>query len=90
MPKTTVSHRIDDDLLAWAGAYAKTREVTRSTVLEEALRHLKGMAEGGVPDLPKPAPAPRLGGKIVRASRLSGPSDVVAARQARLNRAKGD
>lgn len=65
MAKSTVSHRLDGELLARADVYAKTRGVTRSILIEEGLRTILDLAEGGVPDLPeteraKPGPKPKV------------------------------
>lgn len=89
MPKTTVSHRLDDELLTWATAYAKERGSTRSVLLEEALVSFRSLAEGGVPDLPEAGPLDERRSalpKIVRASKLAPADAVMSARQARLNR----
>lgn len=90
MAKSTVSHRLDGELLARADVYAKTRGVTRSILIEEGLRQLLDLAEGGVPDLPetereKPGPKPK-----VQAVREQVPApNLLALRQARLNKEMG-
>lgn len=50
--KSQVSHRVDDALLERAGVYALERKVTRSSLIEEALRVFLDDASRGVPDLP--------------------------------------
>jgi hypothetical protein len=87
MAKSTVSHRLDGVLLERADVYAKARGVTRSVLIEEGLRALLDLAEGGVPDLPAEAP-PR---KVVAVT-PQGPvpvSSLMAGRQARLNKEMG-
>jgi hypothetical protein len=91
VPKVTVSHRVDEDLLAWAGQYAKKRGTTRSVLLEEALVAFRDLSRGGVPDLPSPSELDRAVPKIkpapvMRARRLLEKSPEDLARQGRVNR----
>lgn len=89
MAKVQVSHRLDEGLLEWATVYGESRGSSRAVVIEEALRSFRGLAEGGVPDLPAPAPIARPGvpgPRLVRASKLTPASGVMSERQARLNR----
>lgn len=53
-----LSGRVDEDLAAWVEAYADERGVSRSAVLEAALKGLREDAKSGVPDLPKPERVP--------------------------------
>lgn len=85
--KRMTSCRLDVDLLEWAEGYGRERGVSRSAVLEGGLRALRGLAEGGVPELAvsvpvaavkRPPVPPMLG--LVSADAL--------AKQARLNAAK--
>jgi hypothetical protein len=93
MGKTTVSHRLDDELLAWANEYARSRATTRSILLEEGLRHLRDLSRGGVPDLPVvDTPAVRLerakrAAPVKPARQLSRADGDALSRQARLNAA---
>lgn len=48
--KTMVSMRLDDDLIAWADAYAKKRGVSRSELLAQATMSFKEACESGVPE----------------------------------------
>jgi hypothetical protein len=59
--KVQVSHRLDRELLAWATEYGESRRWSRAVVIEEALRHFKGLSAGGVPDDP-PAPERTMSG----------------------------
>jgi len=93
MGKTTVSHRLDDGLLEWANAYAKTRGTTRSILLEEGLRALQGLAKGGVPGLPVvDTPAVRQQRQEWSPAQIDeGRAEYarnIAARQRKLNEAK--
>jgi hypothetical protein len=45
-----VSLRLDEELLGWATAYAKERGVSRTGVVEAALRSYRGDRVDGVPD----------------------------------------
>jgi hypothetical protein len=56
-----VSLRVDEELLGWATGYAKERKVSRTSVVEAALRSFREGAARGVPDLedervPRPVP----------------------------------
>jgi hypothetical protein len=91
MAKTTVSHRLDDDLLAWANGYAKERGTSRSVLLEEGLRALRGLSEGGVPDIPveKFPEEPAITSKRPKLEpREETPHDWAMQRQAKLNQGK--
>jgi hypothetical protein len=46
-----VSLRVDEELLGWATGYAKERKVSRTSVVEAALRSFREGAARGVPDL---------------------------------------
>lgn len=82
MGKTLVSHRLDDELLAWATGYAKVRGSSRAVVIEEGLRHFRGLSAGGVPDLPEPEGAAKWA-----ATGAPVPS-LLGGRQSALNEAK--
>jgi hypothetical protein len=51
MEKKMVSLRLDEGLLQWATAYAESRGVSRTELLEGALLSFKAECETGVPDL---------------------------------------
>lgn len=81
--KERLNLRVDDELLAWARAYAVERKWTLTTVVETALVDLRGLAKAGVPD------APELG----KASAPNPPASPRAPdprweRQKKLNEAK--
>jgi hypothetical protein len=46
-----VSLRLDEELLEWADAYAKEREVSRTALLESALVSFREDCKAGVPEL---------------------------------------
>lgn len=50
-----MSLRMDPELAAWAVAYAKERKVSRTALVEAAVRDLRERARAGVPDLGAPA-----------------------------------
>ena len=85
MAKVQVSHRLDEDLLQWATEYGESRSSSRAVVIEEALRHFQALSRGGVPDLPaaEPKPVPKWKPKP------GVPRNLLAGRQARLNREMG-
>lgn len=88
-----VSLRIDDELVAWAEAYAKQRGSSRSAVLEEALRSFRQDCEGGVPDLPAPESlavreARAKVNEVQRPATMETREELDRARQAALNAAK--
>jgi hypothetical protein len=100
MAKKTVSHRLDEALIARADAYAEGRGSTRSVLIEEGLTLLLDMAERGVPDLPVGqdiaedveamrvgSPKPRAISGVVRASSLVPSSPLAMERQRKLNEA---
>jgi hypothetical protein len=85
-----VSLRVDEELLGWATGYAKERGVSRTSVVEAALRSLREDAAGGVPDLEdervprpestrKPVPPPAVVPPVRRLSR-SKQSELAMAR----------
>jgi len=63
MPTKMMSLRLADDLRDWVQAYADQRGVSRSAVIEAAVRGLRADAEAGVPDLPEPEAVPAPGEK---------------------------
>lgn len=46
-----VSLRLDPELAEWATAYAERRGVSRSDLLENAIRYFKGECDRGLPEL---------------------------------------
>jgi hypothetical protein len=83
-----VSLRVDEELLGWATGYAKERGVSRTSVVEAALRSLREDAAGGVPDLEdervprpvrKPTPPPSVVPPVKRYKRPER-SDLAMAR----------
>jgi hypothetical protein len=83
--KVQVSHRLDEGLLAWATEYGESRKASRSSVIEEALRHFQELAKSGVPDLPEEQPQKVSPVK----SQVDAPvPSLLAGRQAALNAAK--
>jgi hypothetical protein len=87
--KVQVSHRLDEELLAWATEYGESRRTSRAVVIEEALRHFRGLSEGGVPDLPVvDTPAVREKRAEQRESAPDLRGQYAMERQAKLNAAK--
>lgn len=60
MAKTLFNLRLDDERLRWVRGYAVQRGTSASGVVVAAIDLLRGMATGGVPDLPLQVP-PRDG-----------------------------
>lgn len=88
MAKSTVSHRVDGELLKRVDALAKKRRSTRSVLIEEGLRLLLEVAGGGVPVLPEPAEqVEEVEEHRVRPVVAQGPS-LGMLRQVELNKAK--
>ena len=58
MAKVRVDARIEGSLLLWVDAYAQGRGVTRTDVIESALREFRGLSEGGVPVMREPLTLP--------------------------------
>jgi hypothetical protein len=90
-----VSLRVDEELLGWATGYARERGVSRTSVVEAALRSLRVDAAGGVPDLEdervprpestrKPTPPPAVVPPVRRLSR-SKQSELAMARMRRMD-----
>jgi hypothetical protein len=51
MAKVRRDLRLDEELAAWVDAYAEERSSSRTEIVEVALRALRDLASGGVPDL---------------------------------------
>lgn len=84
--KVQVSHRLDEELLAWATEYGTSRGSSRAVVIEEALRHFQALSRGGVPDLPSEAvvlPAPKT------KPAAKGVPSILGERHARLSKQMG-
>jgi hypothetical protein len=89
-----VSLRVDEELLGWATGYAAERGVSRTSVVEAALRSLREDAAGGVPDLEdervpwpekrKPVPPASVVPPVRRLSR-SKQSELAMARMRRMD-----
>jgi hypothetical protein len=88
-----VSLRVEEGLLEWATGYAKQREVSRSALMEAALRSLRDDAVRGVPEIedervprpvPKPTPPPAVV-PAVKALQRSQQSEMAMARMRRIN-----
>jgi hypothetical protein len=89
--KVQVSHRLDEELLAWATEYGESRRSSRAVVIEEALRVFRDLCSTGVADLPddavaeEPAPRPVIGVTTARQLLERGVGVEASARQRRLN-----
>lgn len=91
--KVQLSHRLDEELAAWAAEYGSSRGTSRAVVIEEALRHFRDLSKGGVPDLPvvdTPAVRRERAASVpgVTSARQLLRDGVAMDRQARLNAAK--
>lgn len=62
--KTMVSLRLDDDLIAWADAYAKERGVSRSELLVQATISFKEDCDRGVPEFRERVKRQSYAGKV--------------------------
>jgi hypothetical protein len=69
MPKVMLSGRIEEDLLRWVTGYAIERGVSRTAVLEWALREGRALARAGVPDLLEPGSADGRSASVGRVRR---------------------
>jgi hypothetical protein len=56
MARKVFSAKVPEDLARWVDDYASERGVSRSEILQAALRGLREDAKSGVPDLPAPEP----------------------------------
>jgi hypothetical protein len=84
-----VSLRLDEGLLEWATGYARERGVSRTGVVEAALRGFREDCARGVPDLedervPRPTPPPSVVPPVKRLSR-SKHSELAMARMRRMD-----
>jgi hypothetical protein len=87
MPKEMLSGRVEGDLLRWVTGYAIERGVSRTAVLEWALREARALARAGVPDLGEPGGADGRSAGVGRVRRAgsrasSSPGAPVASRPA--------
>lgn len=83
--------RIESGLWSWAAAYAGQRQLTRTAVVEAALRELRDAAQGGVPARGSVGVAAAKAGASRAASRVPvKPAFVDRSwdRQTKLNEAK--
>jgi hypothetical protein len=86
-----VSLRVEEGLLEWATGYAAQRQVSRSALMEAALKSLRDDAERGVPEIedervprPVPKPPPSVVPPPKRLER-SQQSKIAMARMRRIN-----
>jgi hypothetical protein len=84
-----VSLRVDEELLGWATGYAKERGVSRTSVVEAALRSLREDCARGVPDLedervPRPLPKQYVPAPVKRLER-SQQSEMAMERMRRMD-----
>jgi hypothetical protein len=52
MPTDVISLRLDPELREWADGYAAQRKVSRTALLNAAVREFRELAARGVPELP--------------------------------------
>jgi hypothetical protein len=80
-----VSLRVEEGLLEWATGYAAQRQVSRSALMEAALKSLRDDAERGVPEIEDervPRPVPKPPPKRLERSQQS---EMAMARMRRIN-----
>lgn len=76
MAKTLFNLRLDDERLRWVRGYAVQRGTSASGVVVAAIDLLRGMATGGVPDVPLELPPRDSRAKPSRSARPAGPPSV--------------
>jgi hypothetical protein len=89
-----VSVRLGDGLVEWVDGYAKKRGVSRTEVLNAAVREFRDACEGGVPEV-KPGPSVETVMEVKRAVSKAASTrehargaywDMMRERQERLNK----
>lgn len=85
MSKVMLSGRVEDDLLRWVTGYAVERGVSRTAVLEWALREARALARAGVPDLGGP-PADGRSARVGRVPRAGARASSSSGRASAVSR----
>jgi hypothetical protein len=85
MPKEMLSGRVDVELVRWVTGYAIERGVSRTAVIEWALREARGLARAGVPDLAEP-PADGRSARVGRVRRAGARASSSSGRASAVSR----
>lgn len=86
MAKKLKSYRLEEDLLARVGVYAKSRGASETALVEAALEWFMAEAKGGVPDLPAEKPVYKPKAKPAPQESYS---QIMGGRQSRLAKEMG-